>query len=200
MATQARPAPLPQGLKFDLIVYSPYKAIDGFLEDIQAAVAEAGSGSGDTAAGAGLDPGMAALGEEQLAAVRSAAYSAADALMLSDAPLLHAPGRLALAALRSGLGKVRRLGWPGGGRAWQCMAGLHLSACLPCLLGACPLPLPTSRPPPPPHACPAAARHQAAGIPAASCAACRRRRQRRRPAGCAAAAAGGAVRAGRTGR
>lgn len=58
------------------------------------------------AAAAGLDSGMSSLADEQLDKVRAAAYSAADALMLSDAPLLHTPGRLALAALRSGFGKV----------------------------------------------------------------------------------------------
>ncbi|PRW44298.1 Cyclin-H1-1 [Chlorella sorokiniana] len=103
-----------QGLKFDLIVYSPYKSIDGFLEDVKSAAADAEAAAGPgasaeavaaAAAAAGLDPGMAGLAEPQLDKVRAAAYSAADALMLSDAPLLHTPGRLALAALRSGFGK-----------------------------------------------------------------------------------------------
>lgn len=103
-----------QGLKFDLIVYSPYKSIDGFLEDVKEAAAElaaapAGGGDGVAEAAAGLDPGMPALAPEQLEKARSGAYSAADALMLSDAPLLHTPGRLALAALRSGFSKVRWL-------------------------------------------------------------------------------------------
>lgn len=113
------PPLLPQGLKFDLIVYSPYKSIDGFLEDVKTAAADAEAAAGPgaspeavaaAAAAAGLDPGMAGLADEQLDKVRAAAYSAADALMLSDAPLVHAPGRLALAALRSGFGKVGRVG------------------------------------------------------------------------------------------
>lgn len=97
-------------------MYSPYKSIDGFLEDIKEAAAEAEAAGGaagaaaGTAAGAsvsgGLDPGMAGLSEEQLAKVRQAAYNAADSLMLSDAPLLHMPGQLALAALRSAFNKV----------------------------------------------------------------------------------------------
>ncbi|KAL4420175.1 hypothetical protein ABPG77_008311 [Micractinium sp. CCAP 211/92] len=94
-----------QGLKFDLIVYSPYKSIEGFFEDIKEAAAEAGS-SEAAAAAAGLDPGMASLSEQQLGKARGVAYSAADALLLSDAPLLHAPGQLALAAVRSGFNKL----------------------------------------------------------------------------------------------
>ena len=112
----------PQALKFDLIVYSPYKPIEGFLEDIKEAAADVAAAApapagGDAAAAAaaaaaaeaaaGLDPGMVALSGEQLDKARAGAYSAADALMLSDAPLLHTPGRLALAALRSGFSKVR---------------------------------------------------------------------------------------------
>ncbi len=102
-----------QGLKFDLIVYSPYKSIEGFFEDIKEAAAEAGS-SEAAAAAAGLDPGMASLSEQQLGKARGVAYSAADALLLSDAPLLHAPGQLALAAVRSGFNKVRARGGPRG--------------------------------------------------------------------------------------
>ena len=120
---------LAQGLKFDLIVYSPYKAIEGFLQDIQeaaaAAEAAAGGGTSDDMAGAaeaeaaaGLDPGLAAAArsEEQLGRARAAANSAADALMLGDAPLLHSPGRLALAAMRSGFSKVS--GLRGGAWGW----------------------------------------------------------------------------------
>lgn len=111
------PSVLLQGLKFDLIVYSPYKSIDGFLDDIKSAAADAEAAAGPgasseavaaAAAAAGLDAGMSSLAEEQLDKVRAAAYGAADALMLSDAPLMHTPGRLALAALRSGFGKVSR--------------------------------------------------------------------------------------------
>lgn len=104
-------------------MYSPYKPIDGFFEDVKEAAADAAAAApaGDVAsaaaaaaeAAAGLDPGMAALSAEQLDKARAGAYSAADALMLSDAPLLHTPGRLALAALRSGFSKVR--GEAGGG-------------------------------------------------------------------------------------
>lgn len=94
-----------QGLKFDLIVFSPYKAVDGFLEDVRQAAAEAHSNDG-AAAAARHDPGLAGLDEGLLARARAAAYAAADTLMLSDAPLLHAPGRLALAAVRSAFNKV----------------------------------------------------------------------------------------------
>lgn len=101
-----------QALKFDLIAYAPYKAIEGFFDDItdmvEAAAASGGGGgsAADDAAAAGLDPGVAELSEKQLAKAKAVAFSAADALMLSDAPLLHAPGRLALAAVRSGFNKL----------------------------------------------------------------------------------------------
>eukprot|EP00887_Chlorella_sp_A99_P004352 scaffold15.g4352.t1 len=89
-----------QALKFDLIVHSPYKAVDGFLEDIRAAVASPAEPSS-------LDEGLAGLAEEQLAKAKASAYAAADALMLSDAPLLRPPGQLALAALRSAFHEAR---------------------------------------------------------------------------------------------
>ncbi len=51
--------------------------------------------------------GREASSEQQLEAVRAKAVGAADALMLTDAPLLFPPGQLALAALRSGVKSVR---------------------------------------------------------------------------------------------
>ncbi len=44
--------------------------------------------------------------EQQMANAKKAARAAADALMLTDAPLLFPPGQLALAAMRSGFNKV----------------------------------------------------------------------------------------------
>ena len=44
--------------------------------------------------------------EEHLKIIRGKAVGAADALMLTDAPLLFPPGQLALAALRCGIQKV----------------------------------------------------------------------------------------------
>lgn len=46
-------------------------------------------------------------GEELLERIRVKATAAADALMLSDAPLLFPPGQLALAALRSAVKSVQ---------------------------------------------------------------------------------------------
>lgn len=54
-----------------------------------------------------FDEGLAGLTDEQLAKVKASAYAAADALMLTDAPLLRPPGQLALAAVRSAFNKVR---------------------------------------------------------------------------------------------
>ena len=44
---------------------------------------------------------------DALKQAQAAARAAVDALMLSDAPLLFPPGRLALAAMRSGCNKAR---------------------------------------------------------------------------------------------
>ncbi len=49
-----------------------------------------------------LGPGLATAAPDVLARVAAAATAAVDALMQSDAPLLHPPGQLALAALCSG--------------------------------------------------------------------------------------------------
>ena len=61
------------------------------------------------AAGAGLDEHLRQASGEALGRARSSAMTAAEALMLSDAPLLFPPGQLALAAVRSGLRKVQFL-------------------------------------------------------------------------------------------
>lgn len=51
--------------------------------------------------------------EQQLADTKKAARAAADALVLTDAPLLFPPGQLALAAMRSGFNKVGLFNLPG---------------------------------------------------------------------------------------
>ena len=50
---------------------------------------------------------------QQVADAKKAARAAADALVLTDAPLLFPPGQLALAAMRSGFNKVGLLNLPG---------------------------------------------------------------------------------------
>ncbi|KAL5566061.1 hypothetical protein UlMin_029225 [Ulmus minor] len=73
-----------QSLEFDLIVYAPYRSVEGFVNDM-----EDFSGGKD----------------DQLPAFRNlheAAKMEVDKIMLTDAPLLFPPGQLALAALRRG--------------------------------------------------------------------------------------------------
>lgn len=86
-----------QALDFDLVVFAPYKAIDGFIQDLEDCQSDAGCG---------LDDSLRSLDAEALAAVRQRAYTAADLLMLTDAPLMYPPGVLALAALRSAFRKA----------------------------------------------------------------------------------------------
>ena len=51
-------------------------------------------------------PALEEVTVQQMADAKKAARAAADALMLTDAPLLFPPGQLALAAMRSGFNKV----------------------------------------------------------------------------------------------
>lgn len=71
-----------QSLGFDLIVYSPYRSIDGFADDIENFLQA-------------KDDSLRRLKDLQ-----EAAKSEIDKNMLTDAPLLFPPGQLALAALR----------------------------------------------------------------------------------------------------
>ena len=84
-----------QGLEFDLITYSPHKSVDAFVVDL-----------GHAAAAGSAGPELSNLGTGQLQQAKASAYAAVDALMLTDAPLLHSPGQLALAATRSAFTKV----------------------------------------------------------------------------------------------
>ncbi|KAL7002964.1 hypothetical protein U1Q18_004124 [Sarracenia purpurea var. burkii] len=71
-----------QSLGFDLIVYSPYRSLDGFVID--------------------LEDSLQAKDEElqKLKDMKETSKIEADKIMLTDAPLLFPPGQLALAALR----------------------------------------------------------------------------------------------------
>lgn len=125
-----------EALGFDLIVFSPYRPLQGLItvgisQSIQGywrlpcakgqkkrqASLKAHSSRGSMCYAnlqdlAELEPSM--LGgseaetskEEHLEIIRGKAVGAADALMLTDAPLLFPPGQLALAALRRGIQKV----------------------------------------------------------------------------------------------
>ena len=82
-----------QGLCFDLIVHSPYRALEGFFEDIRAC-RERSQGTGAGPAGSEpacssseIDAGLLEASDESFDRWRVASASAVDALMVSDAPL-----------------------------------------------------------------------------------------------------------------
>ncbi|CAJ1976130.1 unnamed protein product [Sphenostylis stenocarpa] len=70
-----------QSLEFDLIVFAPYRAVEGFINDMEE---------------------FCSAGDDQLQmleTLQKTARSELDKMMLTDAPLLFPPGQLALAAL-----------------------------------------------------------------------------------------------------
>jgi len=81
-----------QGLGFDLQVHSLYRAVDGVLTDLGVWAATT------TGKQHGLD-------NNALKEIKTVSYSAADALLLSDAPLVFSPGQTGLAAVYMGLSK-----------------------------------------------------------------------------------------------
>ncbi|KDD74824.1 hypothetical protein H632_c1051p0 [Helicosporidium sp. ATCC 50920] len=78
-------------IRYDLVVYHPYRALTGLWEDWQVWLAAQEQGADS-----------AAPDEQTRQRVKDAALAGADVLLLSDAPLLFSPGQIALAALRSG--------------------------------------------------------------------------------------------------
>ncbi|XP_011076677.1 cyclin-H1-1 [Sesamum indicum] len=71
-----------QSLGFDLIVYAPYRALEGFVSDLEESY-------------------DAKLGQsETIKSLHESAKAEVDKIMRTDAPLLYPPGQLALAALR----------------------------------------------------------------------------------------------------
>lgn len=82
-------------LQYDLVVYHPYRALEAFWEGLCTWLAS-------LAAQGRAEASAQPLSEEARKRARDAAVAAADALQLTDAPLLYSPGQLALAALRSG--------------------------------------------------------------------------------------------------
>lgn len=70
-----------QSLEFDLIVYAPYRSVEGFINDM-----EEFCNAGDDQL-------------QMLKTLQNTARSEVDKMMLTDAPLLFPPGQLALAAL-----------------------------------------------------------------------------------------------------
>ncbi|XP_061338016.1 cyclin-H1-1 isoform X1 [Gastrolobium bilobum] len=72
-----------QSLEFDLIVYAPYRSVEGFINDMEE---------------------FCNAGDDQLQMLKNLQDTArleVDKMMLTDAPLLFPPGQLALAALRN---------------------------------------------------------------------------------------------------
>uniref|UniRef100_A0A7S1SZD7 Cyclin N-terminal domain-containing protein n=1 Tax=Tetraselmis chuii TaxID=63592 RepID=A0A7S1SZD7_9CHLO len=84
-----------QAVDFDMVIYNAFRPLDGLFASLQEWVGAGREGGAPEALFEG--------GESRLAEARSAATSAIDALQLSDAPLLHPPGLLALAAMKNGL-------------------------------------------------------------------------------------------------
>lgn len=74
------------GLSFQLVTYSPYRSIEGFRHDVEAKLSAGEIGN---------------LSKEKLDECVAAASKIADKQLLTDAPLIHSPGKLALSALRS---------------------------------------------------------------------------------------------------
>ncbi|KAK1691736.1 hypothetical protein QYE76_008433 [Lolium multiflorum] len=70
-----------KSLDFDLIVFAPYRSIEGFIDDMDD-FCRAGNGA-----------------HQRLKDLYQTANSHVDRMMLTDAPLLYTPGQLALAAL-----------------------------------------------------------------------------------------------------
>ncbi|KAL2629576.1 hypothetical protein R1flu_014262 [Riccia fluitans] len=72
-----------QGLEFELIVYAPYRSLDGYAFDLENAV-----------------QGMGAVAVKNVQELREQAVFEVDIMMLTDVPLLFPPGQIAMAALR----------------------------------------------------------------------------------------------------
>ncbi|KAG6545329.1 hypothetical protein Mapa_013178 [Marchantia paleacea] len=72
-----------QCLNFELIVYAPYRSLDGYIFDLENSVQV-----------------MGAVAVKNVQELRESAIFEIDSMMLTDAPLLFPPGQLAMAALR----------------------------------------------------------------------------------------------------
>ncbi|BBM99083.1 cyclin H [Marchantia polymorpha subsp. ruderalis] len=72
-----------QCLNFELIVYAPYRSLDGYIFDLENSVQM-----------------MGAVAVKNVQELRESAIFEIDSMMLTDAPLLFPPGQLAMAALR----------------------------------------------------------------------------------------------------
>ncbi|CAI5534627.1 unnamed protein product [Closterium sp. Naga37s-1] len=77
-----------QTLKFDLICYGPYRAIDGFLLQLEQLLGEPFASQPED------------VKTRTIQALTHGAYAAVGSIFLTDAPLLFPPGQLALAAMK----------------------------------------------------------------------------------------------------
>ncbi|CAI5523523.1 unnamed protein product [Closterium sp. Naga37s-1] len=77
-----------QTLKFDLICYGPYRAIDGFLLQLEQLLGEPFASQPED------------VKKQTIQALTHGAYAAVGSIFLTDAPLLFPPGQLALAAMK----------------------------------------------------------------------------------------------------
>ncbi|CAI5480964.1 unnamed protein product [Closterium sp. Yama58-4] len=77
-----------QTLKFDLICYGPYRAIDGFLLQLEQLLGEPFASQPED------------MKKQTIQALTHGAYAAVGSIFLTDAPLLFPPGQLALAAIK----------------------------------------------------------------------------------------------------
>lgn len=82
-----------QGLRFDLVVHQPLWSLQGFFADFDAWRGDASSGA---------DAVIRSAPAATLQQAHGAAKTALTSLMLTDAPLIHPPGSLALAAMQTG--------------------------------------------------------------------------------------------------
>ena len=80
------------GVNFQLVTYSPYRAVEGFRADVEEKVA-----SGEV---------KGSVAKEELDACVAAAHKITEKQMRTDAPLMFSPGKLALCAFRAA-GKER---------------------------------------------------------------------------------------------
>ncbi|CAM6103517.1 unnamed protein product [Calypogeia fissa] len=81
-----------QGLDFELIVYTPYRALDGYAFDLTNSARR-----------------MGVTSLNHIQELRDAARFEVDAMMLTNAPLLFTPGQLAMAALRKANREERKV-------------------------------------------------------------------------------------------
>eukprot|EP00879_Flechtneria_rotunda_P025470 GHRR01027069.1.p1 GENE.GHRR01027069.1~~GHRR01027069.1.p1 ORF type:complete len:184 (+),score=78.24 GHRR01027069.1:189-740(+) len=90
--------PLLQGLQFDLVVHSPYRALAGLFKEFDELRSQQSSE---------LDQPLLSAPSQVLSTAHAKARSSLDILVMTDVPLLYPPGLIAVAAMRSGFRRVQ---------------------------------------------------------------------------------------------